>query len=403
MKSVVLFVHPSSKFGVLGQMCQDLRFAFERCGVRAVIREFGTVDPSILIEQVRQDNPDCTWSFNTIVDERWFYYPLGIPHVDLSVDSVTYSSPATFMQPSVVSLFVDKASCDLFSAYSSNPVYWFPHGISLETIEQVQGSKQIPLQDRSLDVVLIGSFIDHKGEKRAWDVLFDASDVSAFVSLAEKSLEDPSFLLLEKSLDYMQHTPSVKQVLETRELAPFLLANSIERYARGLDRERLLIALKGRAVHIFTGKEDADLWAKEESAKECIFHEPVPFNEVMNVCLMSKVVINSIPHIRRGFHERIFLSLASGAVTLFSRGPAFPSWVGKEARVVDYTSASLEDLLPRLRDAESRPYEREKILQWLIADHSWDARLKQHLPEIAKSVSDLRTTWENNPFWRTLE
>jgi spore maturation protein CgeB len=403
MQSVVLFLHPSSKFGVLGQMCQDLKSAFERKGVRAVIREFGTGDPSILIEQVRQDNPDCTWSFNTIVDERWFYYPLGIPHVDLSVDSVTYSSPATFTQPSVVSLFVDKVSCDLFSTYSDNPVYWFPHGISLDTIDRVRSSKEVQLQDRPLEAVLIGSFIDYRGEKRAWDVLFDSSDVSAFVSMAEKALEDPSFLLLEKSLDYMQHTPSVKQLLEARELAPFLLANSIERYARGLDRERILLALKGRDVHIFTGKEDAAVWATEESAKNCIFHDPVPFNEVMNVCAMSKVVINSIPHIRKGFHERIFLSLASGAVTLFSRGPAFPSWVGKEARVVDYTSDSLQDLPVRLHDAESRPYEREKILQWLIADHSWDARLKQHLPEIEKSIADLRTAWENNPFWHALE
>ena len=146
MKSVVLLFHPTSKFGVLGQMIHDLQTAFERKGIRAVIREFQGKDQSAFIEQVRHDAPDCTWSINTFVDERWFYYPLGIPHVDLSVDSVTYSPPASFSQPSTVSLFVDKTSCDLFSTFSDRPVHWFPHGIAKEMIDRVRLSPHVPLE-----------------------------------------------------------------------------------------------------------------------------------------------------------------------------------------------------------------------------------------------------------------
>jgi hypothetical protein len=403
MRTVVLFLHPSSKFGVLGQMMRDLKTAFERAGTRAVLMEFQGEDPSELIERVRKENPDCTWSINTYVDERWFYYPFGIPHVDLSVDSVTYSSPATFFQPSVVSLFVDKTSCDLFSDYSDNPVRWFPHGISLEIIDQVRSSRQIPLKSRQYDVTLIGSFLDHRGEKRCWDILFTPSDVEAFISLAERSLDDTSFLLLSASLSYMEQTPSVKEVFERRGLSPFFLANSIERYARGLDRERLLRALKGRSVHIFTEAEDSALWSKEEEAKGCVFHPPVPFKEVVNICLMSKAVINSIPHIRKGYHERLFLSLASGAVTLVRKGLELPSWLLETGRIVEYTSSFLGNLVPQLRDAENRHYEPEKILPWLQGEHSWDARLTQHTPEIEKSLAKIHADWEKNPFWNVLD
>ena len=145
--------------------------------------------------------------------------------------------------------------------------------------------------------------------------------------MAERTLDDPSFVLLAQALSYMQQTPSVREVLEKRQLPPFFLANSIERYARGLDRERLLVALKGRSVHIFTEKEDAIHWSKEEAAHGCRFNPPVPFDEVVDICRMSKVVINSVPHIRKGYHERLFLSLASGAVTLVRRGLELPSWL----------------------------------------------------------------------------
>jgi hypothetical protein len=384
-------------------MILDLRAAFERQGIRAVIRGGEDKEGSELREQIQQETPDCIWTINTFIDERSLYYPLGIPHVDLSVDSFTNSSPAELFQSSTVNLFVDKASCDLFSAYSNNPVHWFPHGISKEMIEKAELLPVIPLQDRPFDVSLVGSFIDNASAKKIWDELFDPADVAAFVSFAERTLEDPSFILLAEALKYIEGTPRLRQLLDAIELPAFSLANHIERYARGLDRERLLRALKGRSVHIFTDPSDADLWAKEESAQGCLFHPPVPFHEVMDICRKSKVVINSSPHIRKGYHERLFLSLASGAITLVRKGMDFPSWVTNEGRVVEYASSPLEGLISQLQEAEKKPYAKEKILPWLDANHSWDARLQKHLPQIEKSVKRLHEVWEENPFWRMTE
>lgn len=402
MQKVVLFHHSMSKYGVLGQMVQDMKKAFDRLGIQATIEDVQNKGPDELRDRLRAENPDCTWSLNTFVDEHWFYYPLGIPHVDLSVDSVTYSSPAVFSQPSTVSLFVDKTSCDLFSAYSSNPVHWFPHAISKETIDSMRSAPIVPLRNRPYDVSLIGSFIDHRRVKAAWDPLFATKDVEMFVSLAEQALEDPSFTLLAEALAYIEGTPTVLEVLEKSQLSSFSLASLVERYARGLDRERLLMALQKRTVHIFTETEDAVLWSKESAAQRCLFNPPVPFSQVGDVCRLSKVVVNSIPHIRKGFHERIFLSLAAGAITLVRKGISLPGWLLRTGRVVEYSSNALDDLIPRLEVAEKQHYDPEKILPWLEAEHSWDARLEHHLPDIETSIEKLRSMWEQNRFWRML-
>ena len=399
MRRVVLLPHQSSRYGVLGQMILDLRAAFERQGIRAVIRGGEEVEGAELIDQIRQDSPDCIWTINTFVTEQSLYYPLGIPHVNLSVDSLTNSSEAELFQPNTVSLFVDKASCDLFSAYSDNPVHWFPHGISKEMIEKADLLPEIPLQDRPFDVSLLGSFIDNVGAKKIWDGLFDPADVDAFVSIAERTLDDPSYILLAEALKYIEESPRIQQLLAAVELPAFSLANHIERYARGLERERLLRGLKGLRVHIFTDSSDAALWAKEESAQGCIFHPHVPFQEVMNICRQSKVVINSSPHIRKGYHERLFLSLASGAITLVRKGMNFPSWVVNEGRVVEFQSSSVQDLVAQLQEMEKKPYAKVKILSWLDAEHSWDARVQQHLPQIDASVQRRHEIWKENPFW----
>ena len=399
MRRVALLENTISKFGVLGCMTRALRDAFEAIGVQTTVYEVqGDPEPEFF-EAVKKEAPDCTWSINIFMDESSLYYPCGIPHVELSVDSLTYYHPFALKSPHLVPLFVDKSSCDLLSLYGGNRSHWFPHAISQKTIDHVRSLPPIPLERRPFDVTLLGSFLDHWQARKIWETHFSPIDAKAFMSFAERSLVDSSFELLSEVLLYFENTPRVKDVIERAHLSPFSLANTIELYARGLDRERLLKALKGRNIQIFTGIEDAVLWSKEEAAKEALFCPPVPFDEVIDICRMSKVAINSAPHIRKGYHERLFLSLASGAVTVAGKG-RLPAWLQEEGRLVEYDGNSLDDLLVRVQEAERRPYNQEKVLSWLEAEHTWEARLRQLLPEIEKDVLEIRTRWENDPFMR---
>jgi hypothetical protein len=75
----------------------------------------------------------------------------------------------------------------------------------------------------------------------------------------------------------------------------------------------------------------------------------------------------------------------------------------KTGSVVEYASNFLGDLELQLQEAEKHHYDSEKILNWLESEHSWDARLEQHLPEIEKSIQKIHAVWEENPFWHVFE
>jgi hypothetical protein len=380
-------------------MTMALRDALERQGVHTSLLLIPDEWSPSLLEAVQQEDPDCTWSINRFVDASFWYYPAGIPHVDLSVDACTYCHPYALKSPHLVQLFVDQASCDFFSAYTGKRAIWFPHAISQSTIDHVRASPSIPLELRPLDTVLLGSYIDHRNVRRVWESSFPVSDVEAFVSIAERTVDDPSYFLFAEALSYFERSPTVQQVIEQNHLSPFSLANTIELFARGLDRERLLHALKGRSLSIFTSPDNAAHWSKEEEAQGCLMRPQVPFDEVIDVCRQSRVVINSVPTICKGYHERLFLALAAGAVTIVGRGKLPPSFF-RYGRLVEYDQASLETLQDRIVKAERSTVDQEEVLSWLECEHTWDVRLKNALPHIDEEVTAVRQRWNNDPFSR---
>jgi hypothetical protein len=285
----------------------------------------------------------------------------------------------------LVQLFVDEASLDLFPSYGAQRVHWFPHAIAQETIDVVRAQALTPLESRPYDVVLIGSY--YPGS--AWlDRSFDGKKVlQSLRKVIDEALSDRTFPFIHEALNCIADIPQLKNV----DILGLLTA--LEIVLRGVDRERLLHVLQGRSVHVFTGVEDASKWKRDVSAKGCTFHPPVDFRDVIHICCQSRVVINSFPHIRNGYHERLFLSLASGAITLVERG-RLPDWLIEEGRVVEYDSASLEGIPQKLIEAQSRPYNRERVLSWLSAEHTWDVRLQRLLPTIEADLADIHSASE---------
>ena len=347
MKQVALIRNTASKYGVLGSMTEALATAFTRLGIENTV-----YDPRAVLEKVRSNPPDCTWGMNILLDENVLFRPFGVPHVTLSVDTVIHSLPSALDMPHAVQLFVDNSSCEFLTSHGVKKALWFPHAIAQETLDAV---RLIPLDERPYDVALIGSYFPKR-----------KGLAPPLSNMVDRALESFFFPFLQESLNAITDIPQLENV----EIA-----------LRRADRERIVKVLRGRSIHIFTGIEDAVVWTREEPNQNYIFHLPVAFRDVARLCCQSRVVINSSPHIRPGYHERLFLSLASGAITLVERG-RLPAWLVDEGRIVEYDSATLESVPHRLIEAQSRPYNREKVLSWLSSEHTWDARLKQLLPSI---------------------
>lgn len=382
-KHVALIKNRVSKYDVLGAMTEALAAAFVRKGIRTSTYEVVGKDFASLAGTIRQDLPDCTWGINTELDEDFLFRSSGVPHVDLSVDSCLHNIPWGLHLPHLVQLFVDGSSVDLFSSYGAQRVHWFPHAIAQETIDIVRSSPQIALEDRPYDVTVLGS---HYPGIEWLDRPIDGKRVLRRLSgVIDKALADLSFPFIPEALNCIADIPQLEDV------DALGLLTALEMVLRGADRDRLLRVLRKRSIHIFTEVEDAAEWMRAGSAQGCTFHPPVDFHDVIQVCCQSKVVVNSFPHIRKGYHERLFLSLASGALTLVERG-RLPPWLVDEGRVVEYDSATLESIPQRLLEAQTRPYNRDRVLLWLSSEHTWDARLQRLLPIIDEDIAAIKKT-----------
>lgn len=371
IRHVALLCHAQSNFGVLSAMTDDLASALKRAGIR--VSMIDTVEPDSMTKIVEKLAPDCTWAVNISLSEYLVFNPLGIPHVNLSVDPLVYCTPNAFERSHSVWLFVDSQSHELFRSRGGKRSHWFPHAIGQETLDRALSEELIPLENRLYDICLPGSYL----------VDVDESIHDDLLEMVQKALADLSFPFFEQLFS----------LAEQRGLDPFATGMALANLLRGLDRKRLLQTLSERTINIFTTKLDAVEWRREEAS--CIFHPSVDFRSLFDLCRNSKAVLNSAPHIRLGYHERLFVTLASGAITVTERG-RLPHWLVEQGRVVEYDSGSLATVPDRLREAERKPYDRERVLKWLSMEHTWDVRLRKVLPEIERDVFEIKKEWKNS-------
>ena len=399
MKRVVLIHHPCTRYGVLSCMTAELQKALQRFDIDASLCMWET--PDDLVSHVQREKPDCTWSINILLEAELCFHPLGVPHVYLSVDALTYCHPSLVQMPHLVCLFVDSSSVALYNQQKERKAHWFPHAISNEVLAEYRSFPALPIEDRPYDVALLGSHIAYDQELLFWMHTFPKEAVSALVDLAERCLGDGNCLFLQEISNFLDSRPDLLHAIKTLGLFPHHLVNSFERYVRGLDRARLLKALQGRQIHIFTDEQDISRWNTMPEAKGATFHTSVTYDQVASVCRRSKIVLNSTPTIRKGFHERLFLSLASGAVTVTSPVD-LPTWLYDEGALVPYDSNSLSSLNDRLEQALLIPKNITRIVSWLEKEHTWDARLTTYLTTIDTDVQERRAAWESNAFWKLL-
>lgn len=356
---ILLLQNTQSRYNVLEDMTSALSAAFMRQGIEAKIFDAWDKGPSELQQDVDRWQPDCTFGINIFAHKE-------LPHhIALSVDALNHCSE--FLDPSQPPvLFADAWSCSLYAAQGGRTA-WFPHAISKEFLDKSKAMTLCPLKNRPFDSVLIGSFMNADKELAFWRDLFSPKDVEALVFLVEKILENPLCSIQHEVLAFLSKTPSVQEVLTKNALSLPKFISSVEQYMRGLDRTRLIRSLSGKRIHIF-----GEGW--EHVPSHVVLHPPLPFSSVFEVCQQAKVVLNSVPMIRRGYHERLFLGLAAGALVVTSQ-INIPDAAGIPS-LVQYTTSSLTTLQDRLATWSEVP----PPFGWMENFHTWDARVKRLLP-----------------------
>ena len=334
-----------------------------------------------IIASVRRYKPDLTCSFNTLLpisESKFLWDFLQIPHWSILVDPAIYSINLT-RSPYTILSCVDTSDLEAIQAHQFKNAFFWPHAIEKELAPS--GEPKI------YDVVFLGSCYDYESLRASWKqrnpeginkVLDDAIDLvfgDSTTTLAEAlakawaaSKQDPTGVDFQALFYYLDN------------------------YTRGKDRVELIRSIKEAPIHVFgdLSKDNAVGilgWPQYLAGqKNVTIHPSVPFWDALGILKQAKICLNSMPFFKHGSHERIFASLACGAVPVTNDNSYLKQYFNDGKEIIYYSmkdrspvNAKVNDLLAN----ESKRVEMaKKGRQLVMENHTWDVRVDELLEQL---------------------
>lgn len=340
------------------------------------------------IASIRRYAPDMTCSFNSLLplsETKYLWDFLAIPHWAILVDPALYSIQLT-RSPYTILSTVDCSDLDAILAQNFKNVFFWPHAVEKEL---TPGNEK-----RIYDVVFLGSCYDYESLRASWrqrnpeainKVLDDAIDI--VFSDNRTSLSEA----LAKAWNASKLSP---EGVDFTSLFYYL-----DTYTRGKDRVELIRAIKDVPVHVFGDLSTDNAvgvlgWPQYLAGQSNVrVHPSVPYWDSLQIMRQSKVCLNSMPFFKNGTHERVFASLACGAVPVTTDNIYFREYFVEDKDLIYYSMKHREDANAKVNDLIANEAKRAEMAERgrriVMENHTWDVRvdeLLEVLPAIFTSV-----------------
>lgn len=366
-----------------------LQQAFKRDGVSSQTFDILSDSEGHILSHFAEDMPECTIGFNVIPNHLPFE-ELGIPHVALIVDCATYY-PEIFECKNAVAAFVEEDSCGFVRQCGHKHVIFFPHAIDKSLLVDT-----FPEKKRDLDVVMCGSFSDAELIRGSWELILSKKAQDLLMDMAEEVLASSDTTHLELFVKEMEKKGEFANEILEKGLPAFSLMNWLEVYIRGVDRTRFIEAIDAD-VHIFGSEQDEEQWKKAlKKKKNLIFHKPVPYEQLPSLFMRAKAVLNSMPTIKRGLHERLLMALARGATVLTNDNIFLSKTFGKHEALLTVTSkdysAANELLKNAFQDEEKRIKDVLSTHTIIREGHTFEVRAKMLQDVLPPIIEEIRAS-----------
>ena len=391
-----IFLNPTSQFGVLDAFAVSLQKALRRARIASRSFNIFTQSREQVQKQCEKTTPQCTLGFNVILGPHVLYESLGVPHIALMVDCASYL-PQLFDCYNCIAAYVDRDSCRYAEYFGHKSVLWVPHAIDKSFVapKNVRAAMQAK---RDLDVVFCGSFIDPDEIWLGWKLLFSKKVIRILEGIVDEVLASSHIHHFDVFKEAYQKYPDIQKEMQKKDLTFHNVVSSLDKCIRGRDRVALLKSMQSCDVHIFTPANDIPRWKTHlgESSHH-VFHEALSFDGLAEKLQRAKVVINSAPMMKHGFHERLFLSLAQGASVITNHTDFLEGVFRKVGGVRFYRAPQYADVAHTidelLSNENTRLKEVAKAQEMIRKEHTWDARVEmlcEKLPQLIAQVSDKR-------------
>lgn len=388
MKRIDFFTNTKSQYGVLAAFENGLQQALRRSGVVSQTFDILSDSEGYILSHFAKDMPDCTIGFN-VIPSYLSFEQLGIPHIALIVDCVTYY-PEIFECKNAVVGFVEEDSCGFLRQCGHKYVIFFPHAIDKNQIKSTFREEK-----RDLDVVMCGSFTDSELIRASWRLLLSKKAQDLLVDMAEQVLASTHMTHLEIFVKEMEKAGFFAQEIKEKGIPAFTLINWLEMYIRGLDRVRFIQAIDAD-VHIFGLKQEQEQWKEAlKGKKNLIFHEAVPYEKLPELFSRARVVLNSMVTIKRGLHERLLLALAQGASVLTNDNIFLEKTFGQHKALLAVTSHNYSIvntlLAEAFQDEEKRLRDVLSTHKIITEQHTFDVRAKMLQDVLPPIIQEIRS------------
>ncbi len=388
LESIYLIELDECKYSVLPHFLIEFEEALQRRGIRTLRLSTKGMSTDELIDLIQkecpEERPDATFGFNLVLYPDELYNFTGIPHISWFVDSALFTN--TIDLPSVISCFVDKNSCRLFQEEGRADALFLPHAIDRKNVDTLRKlSSEI-----EYEVLFVGSYYD---ETSIWThilTLFPRSIVNAIEEAVQivisSSTVDPV-----GALEYLcQNNRLLSDEIYTK-FSFKNVAKCIDLLSRAVDRIGVLEALVDDfEVHVFTENKDGVLWRKRFGPKIHLHHES-PYNQLHDLMLRSRFVLNSVPTYKQAVHERVLLALSAGVCCISSRSELIESIFPEGSNLLFYQYGDWSELVEKMKhEREKNRGFNQEVLHILRDRFTWDCRVDTLCQEIPKRLEAFR-------------
>jgi spore maturation protein CgeB len=352
--------------------------ALNRHGVKTSILTWshGKV-PEEIVKQIEALVPDLTASFHQLPSQKggaYFWDQLKIPHWTILVDPVFYDLELMQSPFSILSC-VDRFDCDLLRSYHFEKGFFFPHAVERELIVSPD------LNERDIDVIFLGTCYDPETLASYFKKTYSKKIFHVLMEATSLVLGDNKTTFLRALLQALTF-----EGVDPKEVFFDQLAYEVDSYARGVDRLNLIRSIKTASVHVYGGKCWREIQPIQDwsyylgKQKNVHVHPPVNFADGLKLLQRSKICLNSAPFFKNGSHERVFASLACGAMPLTSDNLYLREQFTQGEDLLFYQTDTLSQVdswvNTVLNDEKGRREVVKNGQQKIQEHHTWDARVK---------------------------
>lgn len=373
MGRIVLY-KGQSQYDVLRIFTDQLAEAFRLLQQETVVVDLIAADAEEQLQKAFARPCDFVFSFNGIgidfkLGEKSLYDALGTVFVFSLVDDPLHhiqrlETPCN----NVLVTCVDRYHTNIMPYLNQYRTFGFlPHGgcIPKNGNDNKEGK-------RDLDILFSGSFREPEEYYQIW---------KEYPLAMQNILEDTIENALGKENKPL--AASVQEVIAARNLYldPHLSKNLLkilplaDRYLRMKRRKECLevLAKAGFKVKIY-----GNGWDKADFAKNFEVYPAINFNNLLEIIVKSKIVLNIVPSFVEGSHERVFTAMLNGAVAVTDRNTYYEKEFAEDKNIVMYSWGRLNELPDKIYDLLKNEEKRIKIAEEGYKEatkkHTWTVR-----------------------------